>query len=125
MDTIDLSFSISYNINFSDIPEGAEEYAETIRSNIEMVVNSRIGEYIGDSFDSFDEGMLEKMIDNIAQTELAVSSSSAQSEREQNLYAALSFGCYVTVTMSRSAKDLKQGIVEYITQKIQSQFGDD
>jgi len=123
MDMNNFSFSISYSIDFADIPEGAEEYAEMTRSNIEMVVSSRISDFIGDSIFTIDDAAVQSMINTIAQTEIAFEFSAAQSEKEQKWYERLSGGCYVTVTMSQSGPELKEIITEAVTTQIQSSLG--
>lgn len=123
MDTINFSFSASYDIDFEEIPEGAEEYAETIRANIKSMVDSRLGSYLDGSLESLNEVSIQSIIDNIAQTEIAVSSSAAGSEKEQYWYSTLSSGCYVTVTMSQSIEDIKQQMIQYVTEQVKTALG--
>lgn len=118
---IDLSFSISYSIDFASIPKGAKEYAELIRSNAKTIVRDRINEYVTSSFStSLNESFLQRIIENTAQTECAINSSVAQSKRTQDLIAELSDGIIVTVSISRTADDIINQIKEAVTSKIKT-----
>lgn len=118
---IDLSFSINYSVDFASIPNGAEEYAELIQSNVEKIIEYTIEEYISESFlTSLDEASLQQMIENVILAECAANSSVAQSEEIQNLIAELSDEVVATVSMSRTPEDIINQMEEIFIDKLQT-----
>jgi len=115
------TFTISYDIHFASIPEGAEDYADLITSNVEQMFEAHSDEFIGDSFDdsSLSEDYIQRAIESRVATECALEATAAQNEHLQHILAELMDGCFVTVTMS----DTMDGIMQKVEQEVETYIG--
>lgn len=121
----DFSFSISYEIHFASVPEGAEDFADLVISNVEQMFESHSDDFISDAFNdsSLSEAAIQQTIESRVAAECALEASVAQNEHWRHLLAELTDSCYVTVTMSDTMDDLMHKIEEEIEAYVSSAIG--
>ena len=120
-----VTFTISYNIQFASIPEGAEGYADLIIANVEQMFDAHSDDFISSSFDdsSLNETVIQQAIESRVATECALEASVAQNEHVQHLLTEMMDSCYVTVTMSDTVDNIMQKIKEEMETYIGSILG--
>ena len=120
-----ITFTISYDIHFTSVPEGAEDYVDLIISNVEQLFDAHSDDFISDSFDesTLNEATIQQRLEERVAAECALEASAAQNEHLQNILAELTDGCYVTVTMSDNMDNIMQKIEEEVETFIGSALG--
>lgn len=119
MDTSNIRITVSEDISFGEIPNGAEEYAAGIESDATALFEAHIDV---NSLSDLDVNTLQQKAETALQSACSLAASAAQDEKQKVWASILSESAVVTVTVSDTPENIMNQIEELATSMISQEL---